>query len=150
MASLFLPRAKGSVSTWLPSLESSALGVHRLYSLHNRDNIVLPVNRTFHMHTENWVQRYNDIHFMNKLIIIRYRTFQDAQVHATRSRTVRSGLASPHSVTVRVWCMLYVALLTKPDLHMYGIESLPLWDKATICCILISHPPPTRFLGTCF
>ena len=59
--------------------------------------------------------RYNDIHFMNKLIIISSYTFQNAQVRDTRPRTVCSSLASPHSV--RVWYVLYVALLTKRDSH---------------------------------
>ena len=51
--------------------------------------------------------RYNDIHFMNKLIIISSYTFQNAQVRDTRPRTVCSSLASPHSVPeglVRVVC----------------------------------------------
>ena len=51
-------------------LVSSALVVHRLYSVHSQDNIVLLVNHVSDAGRKNVhrILRYNDIHIMNKLI----------------------------------------------------------------------------------
>ena len=74
IASLFFPQAKGYVSAWLPSPSiwvSPPLRVHRLYSVHGQDNIVLLVNhisdpgrKAIHRFSS-----YKDINIKSKLII---------------------------------------------------------------------------------
>ena len=115
MASLFFPRAK---EVLLPAFIpwKAQPWEFTLFTTQPRLHCAACQSRVSYAHRKA-VRRfphYNDIHF----IIISSYTFQGCTGvrYQTASHCALAGLTSPHSV--RVWYVLYVALLTKPDPQM--------------------------------
>ena len=98
-------------------LESLALGVHRLY-IHYTPTYCLSFARF------TCTQKgcgYIGSHVIMTLSVITHSGYTRCMI--ADPRTVRLGLASPHSVRVRY--MFHVALLAKPCRLTHAIESLP-------------------------